>query len=309
MCQAPEIIFLAVHEYEKDGVSLLVSILHCQSQVCMAWTGLVSQLLFLSYSHDKWKWRLLPSSVDKSMLYLSSRVKLKYQFRIDNPRKKLAWRLLVHETAVATTYWVVCWIFKTKIQFKDKLSAHSLFVHLLKYSIKFTIMKAQYLSNVFSSLIIFLCKKSCLCVLCMSVCSWDKNTNLVEHKHFEPETDFGTVLNMSPKCLLTLFVFFLSSFSWRAWKITALPPSSLNLWRENFAFPKNKIIGHCNKHIQLDNDGECKDGCAYWVNTCLWTKKSYESWKKEKKTNKKNVLLTYIWKQAKIELVPIKYKK
>ena len=56
-------------EYEKDGVSLLVIILHCQSQVCMAWTGLVNQLLFLSYSHDKWGWRLLPSSVDKSMLY------------------------------------------------------------------------------------------------------------------------------------------------------------------------------------------------------------------------------------------------
>ena len=65
-------------EYEKDGVSLLVIILHCQSQVCMAWTGLVNQLLFQSYSHDKWRWRLLPSSVDKSMLYLSSRVQLKY---------------------------------------------------------------------------------------------------------------------------------------------------------------------------------------------------------------------------------------
>ena len=56
-------------EYEKDGVSLLVIILHCQSQVCMAWTGLVNQLLFLSYSREKWRWRLLPSSVDKSMLY------------------------------------------------------------------------------------------------------------------------------------------------------------------------------------------------------------------------------------------------
>ena len=41
-----------------------------------------------------------------------------------------------------------------KIQFKDKLSARSLFVHLLKYSIKFTIMKAQYLSAV--EIIIFL---------------------------------------------------------------------------------------------------------------------------------------------------------
>ena len=75
------------------------------------------------------------------MLYLSSRVQLKY------------------------------------MQFKDKLSARSLFVHLLKYGIKFTMMKAQYFSRsdveiiIFSSLIIFLCKKSCLCVLCMSVCS------------------------------------------------------------------------------------------------------------------------------------------
>ena len=46
-----------------------------------------------------------------------------------------------------------------QIQFKGKLSARSLFVHLLRYSIKFTIMKAQYLSNVeiiiFSSLIFF----------------------------------------------------------------------------------------------------------------------------------------------------------
>ena len=61
------------------------------------------------------------------------------------------------------------------MQFKDKLSARSVFVHLLKHSVKFTIMKAQYLSdveiNIFSSLIIFLYKKSCLCVLCMSVCS------------------------------------------------------------------------------------------------------------------------------------------
>ena len=99
----------------------------------------------------------------------------------------------------------------TKIQFKDKLSARSLFVHLLKYSIKFTIMKAQYLSNVeiiiFSSLIIF-CVKSHVGACRMSVCSWDKNTNLVEHKHCEPETDFATVLNsLSPKCLLTLFCF------------------------------------------------------------------------------------------------------
>ena len=37
----------------------------------------------------------------------------------------------------------------------------------------------------------------------------------------------------------------------------------LKLVKENFAFPKNKMIGHCNKHIQLDDYGECKDGCAY----------------------------------------------
>ena len=47
----------------------------------------------------------------------------------------------------------------TKIQFKDKRSARSLFVHLLKHSVKFTIMRAQYLSYVeiiiFSSSIIF----------------------------------------------------------------------------------------------------------------------------------------------------------
>ena len=71
-------------------------------------------------------------------------------------------------------YAVFVFLRTIKIQFKDKLSARSLFVHFLKYSIKFTIMKAQYLSNVeiiISSLIIFLCKKSCVCVLCMSVCS------------------------------------------------------------------------------------------------------------------------------------------
>ena len=45
-------------------------------------------------------------------------------------------------------YAVFVFLRTTKIQFKDKLSARSLFVHLLKYSIKFTIMKAQYLSDV-----------------------------------------------------------------------------------------------------------------------------------------------------------------
>ena len=45
-------------------------------------------------------------------------------------------------------------------------------------------------------------------VLCMSVCSCDKKTNLVEHKHCAPETDFATVPKiLSPKCLLTLFCF------------------------------------------------------------------------------------------------------
>ena len=75
----------------------------------------------------------LPSSVDKSMLYLSSRVQLKY----------------------------------SSVQ-----SERSLFVHLLKYSIKFTIMKAQYLANVeiiiFSSLIIFRVKSHlCACCVCL----------------------------------------------------------------------------------------------------------------------------------------------
>ena len=160
-------------EYEHGGVSLLVIILHCQSQVCMAWTGLVNQPLFLS--HDKWRWRLLPSSVDKRMpVFIFSR---------------------------------------TTTSSKTTCQREAYFVHLLKYSIKFTIMKAQYLSYViFSSLIIFLCKKSCLCVICMSVCSWDKNTNLIEHKHCEPETDFATALNilspiLSPICPLTLFCF------------------------------------------------------------------------------------------------------
>ena len=50
------------------------------------------------------------------------------------------------------------------------------------------------------------------------------------------------------------------------------------------------MIEHHNKHIQLDDYGECKDGCAYWVNTCLWTKKKpYESWKKKKKQEKRTV--------------------
>ena len=67
-------------------------------------------------------------------------------------------------------YAVFVFLHTTKIQFKDKLSARSLFVHLLKYSIKFTIMKAQYLSYVeiiiFSSLIIF-CVKSHVCACCV----------------------------------------------------------------------------------------------------------------------------------------------
>ena len=67
------------------------------------------------------------------------------------------------------------------------------------------------------------------------------------------------------------------------------------------------MIGHCNKHIQLDDYGECKDGCAYWVNTCLWTKKNHMKIEKKQK-KQENVLLTYIWKQANIELVPKKNK-
>ena len=40
-----------------------------------------------------------------------------------------------------------------------------------------------------------------------------QNTNLVEHKHCEPETDFATVLNiLSLKCILTLFVLFSGHF-------------------------------------------------------------------------------------------------
>ena len=69
-------------------------------------------------------------------------------------------------------YAVFVFLRTTKIQFKDKLSARSLFVHLLKYSIKFTIMKAQYLSDVeifiFSSLIIF-CVKSHVCACCVDL--------------------------------------------------------------------------------------------------------------------------------------------
>ena len=196
----------------------------------------------------------------------------------------------------------------TKIQFKDKLSARSVFVHLLKYSIKFTIMKSQYLSNVEIiniSSIIFFVRKSHVCACCVCL--------------YAPETKTRTWLSTNTVrlrqilrlywtfCLLNAFwlCFVFRSFSWRAWKITALPPSSWNLWKENFAFPRNKMIGHCNKHNQLDDYGECKDGCAYWVNTCLSTKKKI-IWELKKKQNKKNVLLTYIWKQANI--VPIKNK-
>ena len=48
---------------------------------------LVNQLLFLSYSHDNWRWRLLPSSVDKSMPYLSSRIQLKLILKAIGNRK------------------------------------------------------------------------------------------------------------------------------------------------------------------------------------------------------------------------------
>ena len=76
--------------------------------------------------------------------------------------------------------WIkVCCIFSACVQLKYSSktnSARSLFVHLLKYNIKFTIMKAQYLSNVeiviFSSLIFF-CVKShvCACCLYLYICS------------------------------------------------------------------------------------------------------------------------------------------
>ena len=78
-------------------------------------------------------------------------------------------------------------------------------------------MKAQYLSNVeiiiFSSLFFF-CVKSHVCACCVCLYATEtKNTNLVEHKHCEPETDFATVLKiLSPKCLLTLFVLFSGHF-------------------------------------------------------------------------------------------------
>ena len=47
------------------------------------------------------------------------------------------------------------------------------------------------------------------------------------------------------------------------------------------------MIRHCNKHIQLDDYGECKDGCAYWVNTCLWAKKSHMKVEKKNKQEKR----------------------
>ena len=37
----------------------------------------------------------------------------------------------------------------------------------------------------------------------------------------------------------------------------------LKLVKRKFCFPKNKMIRHCNKHIQLDDYGECKDGCVF----------------------------------------------
>ena len=83
------------------------------------------------------------------------------------------------------------------MQFKDKLSARSLFVHLLKHSVKFTIMKAQYLSdveiNIFSSLIIF-CIKSHVCACCVCL--------------YAPETKTRTWLstnNVSLRQILRLY--------------------------------------------------------------------------------------------------------
>ena len=59
-----------------------------------------------------------------------------------------------------------------KHRFKDKLSARNLFVHLLKDSVKFTIMKEQYLSN-FALIFLFtnFLYKSHVCVCCICLCA------------------------------------------------------------------------------------------------------------------------------------------
>ena len=57
------------------------------------------------------------------------------------------------------------------------------------------------------------------------------------------------------------------------------------------------MIGHCNKHIKLDDYGECKDMVAPTESThvCGLKKNHMKVEKKKtKKKNKKNVLLTYI---------------
>ena len=129
-------------------------------------------------------------------------------------------------------YAVLVFLRTTKIQFKDKLSARSLFVHLLKYSIKFTIMKAQYLSDVekiiFSSLIIFRVKSHAYaCCVCLYAPETKTRTWLSTNT-----VSLRQILRLYWKfCLLNAFwlCFVFRSFSWRVWKITALPPSSWNL--------------------------------------------------------------------------------
>ena len=154
-------------------------------------------------------------------------------------------------------------------------------------------MKAQYLSNVeiiiFSSLIIFLCKKSCIaCCVCLYAPVTKKRTWLSTNT-----VSLWQILRLYWRfCLLNAF--WLCLFCFQVIFMTCVEDNriasvKLKLVKENFAFPKNKMIGHCNKHIQLDDYGECKDGCAYWVNTCLRTKKKlYESW--QNKTRKR-----YFW--------------
>ena len=100
----------------------------------MLQTGSVNQLLFQSYSHDSRDGDFCLPQWIKHAVFVFSRT--------------------------------------TKIQFKDKLSARSLFVHLLKHSVQFTIMKAQHLSNVaiiiFSSLFFFCIKShACACCVCL----------------------------------------------------------------------------------------------------------------------------------------------
>ena len=140
----------------------------------------------------------------------------------------------------------------------------------------------------------------------MSVYSWDTNTKLCWGQTLWAQVGFliATVLKfLSPKCCDSVcFVF--RSFAWRAWKIIVLPPSSETWKKKILLFQKNKIIGHCNENTLLGDYGECTDGCAYWVNTCLWTKKKHLKVKKKKKKK------TYFWHNLKISKHRIvKYNK